>query len=225
MAKRLNYSRLKFAYAHDCVRWDEDAYDQFTWLPISKGNRYPLLTFPELMVADPGYAWWTVAEAQDFFVGPRLLQAKMVCARAAHILPTDRSDEFVLKCDKSGHLENISIQPLSDAAARKSSEVRVPHLDLSMMSQLDDNKDWKGRRLLAQFVRQTFFDCPDRIRPRQAQLFFETDANFDLTCRERHLLPQLTKLRDRDGKSIQKNRNESGRSAKSANRRKDRRSK
>lgn len=173
------------------VPWNDMGYGEFAWCMAGRG-KYRLRTMPDVILEDPAYFYW--ARWSEEFADNALRQAQLVAARACHILPPKSAGKgrFHFEFDQKGCLRGISIgrkAPSSGGAT----VVRRKHLNLTIVRQLEENGDSRGIRLLRGFVMETYFNGTQKLNPRRAEVFFENDEHFSLTCKQQHLLPSSAK--------------------------------
>jgi hypothetical protein len=187
MARKLNHTRVdskKKAIASHRAEIEQRA--EFTWRRFNF-KKHRAVTMPELIFKDPEYFYW-LAKRPDL-VGHLEHQLNIVADRAAHIFPPDKAPdqfEFAIRLNRSGGLKKISVKRNLRPNSRQGTDlIRLKHLDLGIIDHFD-NRQESGAILIA-FLKASFFDDPDAdLRARQCEAFFEEDAYFDLTCRERH---------------------------------------
>jgi len=160
---------------------------EFAWCMAGRG-KYRMRTMPDVIVENPTYLYWALEN--EVFVGNALQQAELVASRAGHILPPRSAGKgFYFQFDRKGLMRGISVgqKPRSN---RGVTVVRRKHLNLGVVRQLEEKGDSTGVRLVRSFVIETYFNGSRNLNPRRAELFFETDENFSLTCKQGHLLPR-----------------------------------
>jgi hypothetical protein len=163
----------------------------FVWRQIGQGN-YRRFTAPELIIASPGYFYCALMRANGMpLVADVRRQVDIVAARAAHILPPQsrEQDQFVFEFDDQLRLQNISIGPSEQERPGATSVLRK-HLNLAVVQHLQGSSEAPAIVTLKKFVIDTYFNGVWKPQPRRVELFFENDDNFDLTCRQQHLLTE-----------------------------------
>lgn len=174
------------------VDWNDRGYGEFTWCMVDRG-KYRLNTLPDVIVQDPAYFYWALWSEE--FTGDALRQALIVASRARHIVPPKTvggNARFYFELSRRGRLRGITVgrKPKLSAGKRL---VKRRHLDLAIVRQLEQARDAKGIELLQRFMLGTYFNGMQLLNPRRAELFFENDENFELTCKQQHLLPRFGK--------------------------------